>query len=90
MHCPDILQSEINHLRRALGRCDYPNWVISRVQHKVLNNNWEGTSNNHPSNPTNNTIQPQLHNQETTTTVQHTTAGQTTIITAPTVGTRPQ
>ena len=28
---PDSLQSEINHVRRALGRCNYPNWAISKV-----------------------------------------------------------
>ena len=67
---PDILQSEINHLKRALGRCNYPNWAISRVQHKVLNNNWEDTSNNHPSNPNNNnlptTTQSRDNNKSTT------------------------
>ena len=50
---PDLLQSEINHLRRALGKCNYPTWVINRVQHKVLSNNWEDTNNNNSINPTN-------------------------------------
>ena len=43
---PELLQSEINHLRRALEKCNYPTWAINRVQQKVLNNNWEDTSNN--------------------------------------------
>ena len=55
---PDLLQSEINHLRRALGKCKYPNWAINRVQHKVLSNNWEDTNNNHSTNPSNNNNNP--------------------------------
>ena len=34
-----------------MGRCNYPNWAISKVQNKVLNNNWEG--NNPETNPSN-------------------------------------
>ena len=49
---PVLLQSEINHLRRALGRCNYPNWAISKVQNKVLNNNQE--ENSPHTNPSNN------------------------------------
>ena len=48
---PDLLQREIDHLRSTLGRCNYPNWAISKVQNKVLNNNWEG--NNPEINPSN-------------------------------------
>ena len=48
----DLLQSEIDHLRRALGRCNSCNWAISKVQNKVLNNNWE--NNNPETNPSNN------------------------------------
>ena len=48
----ELLQDELNHLRKALGKCIYPTWAIKRVQHKVLNNNWEDTSNN--NNPINN------------------------------------
>ena len=49
----ELLQGELNHLKRVLGKCNYPSWAIKRVQQKVLNNNWEDTSNN---NPTNNNI----------------------------------
>ena len=55
-----------------LGRCNYPNWAINRVQHKVLNNNWEDTNNNHSTNPSNNnndpvtTIQSRDNNNSTT------------------------
>ena len=48
-----LLQWELNHLRRALGKCNYPSWAIKRVQQKVLNKNWEDTSQN---NSTNNNI----------------------------------
>ena len=34
----ELLQDELNHLRRALGKCCYHTWVIIRVQQKVLNN----------------------------------------------------
>ena len=57
---PDLLQSEINHFRRTLGRCNYPNWAISKVQNKVLNNNQE--DNSPPTNPSNNN-----NSQDTTT-----------------------
>ena len=50
---PELLQGEINHLRRALGKCKYPNWAINRGQHKVLSNNWEDTNNNNSINPSN-------------------------------------
>ena len=29
---PELLQGEINHLRRALEKCNYPTWAINRVQ----------------------------------------------------------
>ena len=67
---PYLLQSEINHLRRALGRCNYPNWAISKVQIKVLNNNQE--ENSPSTNPSNNknsqatTIQNMDSNNSTT------------------------
>ena len=51
---PDMLQSEINHFRWALGRCNYPYWAISKVQSKVLSNKWEETNNSPPANPSNN------------------------------------
>ena len=40
----ELLQGELNHLRRALGKCNYPSWATKRVQQKVLNSNWEDTS----------------------------------------------
>ena len=46
-------QGELNHPRRALGKCNYPTWAIKRVQQKVLNNNWEDTSNNNSTNTSN-------------------------------------
>ena len=30
----ELLQGELNHLRRALGKCNYPTWAIKRVQQK--------------------------------------------------------
>ena len=49
----ELLQGELNHLRRALGKCNYPSWAIKRVKQKVLNNNREDTS--HSSSTNNNT-----------------------------------
>ena len=49
----ELLQGELNQLRRALGKCNYPNWTIKRVQQKVLNN-WEATSRNNPTTTNNN------------------------------------
>ena len=49
----ELLQGELNHLRRALGKCNYPTWAIKRVQQKVLNNNQEDTSSNNPVNNNN-------------------------------------
>ena len=28
----ELLQGELNHLKRVLGKCNYPSWVIKRVQ----------------------------------------------------------
>ena len=49
----ELLQGELNHLRRALDKCNYPSWAIKRVQQKVLNINWEDTSNNNSTNTSN-------------------------------------
>ena len=49
----ELLQGELNHLRRALGKCNYPTWAIKRVQQKVLNNNPKYISNNNPTNTSN-------------------------------------
>ena len=43
---PELLKEELNHLRRALDKCNYPHWPIKRIQNKVLNNNQEDTGNN--------------------------------------------
>ena len=58
--CMDLglLQSEINHSRRALKKCKYPNWAINKVQHKILSNNWEDTTNNNLTNSSNNNNNP--------------------------------
>ena len=48
----------MGHLRSTLGRCNYPNWAISKVQNKVLNNNQEGNNSEiNPSNSDNNNAQ---------------------------------
>ena len=52
---PELLQRELQHLRKALGKCNYPSWAINKVQSKVLNSNWEDPSNNNLQNTRNNT-----------------------------------
>ena len=52
---PELLQRELQHLRKALGRCNYPPWAINKVQNKVLNSDWEDHSNNNLQNTSNNT-----------------------------------
>ena len=47
---PELLKEELNHLRGAMGKCNYPHWAIKRVQNKVLNNNQEDTGNNNRTN----------------------------------------
>ena len=47
---PELLKEELNHLRRALGKCNYPHLAIKRVQNKVLNNNQEDAGNNNNTN----------------------------------------
>ena len=42
---PEHFKKELQHLREALVRFKYPNWAISRVQNKYINNNWEGDIN---------------------------------------------
>ena len=49
----ELLQGELNHLRRVLCKCNYPNWAIKRVQQKVLNNNWEDKNSNNRTNNNN-------------------------------------
>ena len=43
---PELLQRELQHLRKALARCKYPRWAINKVQSKILNSNQEDSSNN--------------------------------------------
>ena len=52
----ELLQRELKHLRKALVRCKYPHWAINKVQNKVLNSNWEDSSNNNEQHSGNNTI----------------------------------
>ena len=47
---PELLQRELQHLRTALGKCNYPPWAINKVQNKVINSNWEDPSNNNLQN----------------------------------------
>ena len=49
----ELLQGELNHLRGALGKCNYPTWAIKKGTTKHFNNNWEDTSNNNPVNNNN-------------------------------------
>ena len=43
---PELLQGELQHLRKALVKCKYPHWAINRVQSEFLNSNQEDSSNN--------------------------------------------
>ena len=36
----ELLNKEIQHLRRALTKCKYPKWVLDKVERKLLNNSW--------------------------------------------------
>ena len=51
---PELLQRELQHLRKALVKCKYPHWAINRVQSKFLNSNWENSSNNNLQDKSNN------------------------------------
>ena len=58
----ELLQRELQHLRKALVRCRYPHWTINKVQSKVLNSNWEDSGNNnlqHTGNKTTNNMEQQ-------------------------------
>ena len=70
---PELLQNEINHLRRALGKCSYPAWAINEVQNKVLNNNWGDPSNNSSANQNNidNSQASTMHTRDNTITQTH-------------------
>ena len=51
----ELLDTEIKHLREAMGKCKYPTWAINKVQSKVLNNNQgeKGNTNNNQAQSTN-------------------------------------
>ena len=51
---PELLQRELQYLRKALIRCKYPHWAIHRVHSKFLNSNWEDSSNNNLQDTSNN------------------------------------
>ena len=70
---PELLHNEIDHLRMALGKCNYPAWTINRVQNKVLNNNWEDHSNNSSANQNNinNSQAPTTQTRDNNTTQTH-------------------
>ena len=66
----DNLQGELQHLRRALSKCNYPSWAIKKVQNKVLNYNQEDSNNNNPNENNNNngtTTQSDQQNNSITT-----------------------
>ena len=42
----ELLQRELQHLRKALGKCNYPPWANNKVQNILINSNWEDPSNN--------------------------------------------
>ena len=43
---PQLLQEEEEHLQQALMRCQYPNWALNKVKHKLRNPATRSTSNN--------------------------------------------
>ena len=45
-----LLDKELQHLKEALVRCNYPRWAMNKVQNKVINGNWEEIGNTHVSN----------------------------------------
>ena len=46
----DLLDEELQHLKRALVRCKYPRWAINKVINKVINGNREDSGNTQVSN----------------------------------------
>ena len=42
---PELFNEELQHVREALVRCNYPRWVINKIQNKVINGNQEGNGN---------------------------------------------
>ena len=62
---PELLQKELQHLRKALEKCNYPSWAINRVQSKVLNSNQEDHSNNNQQSTNSNTNNSWEHPNQT-------------------------
>ena len=61
---PGLLQKDLQHLREALGKSNYPPWAINKVQNKVINSNWEDPNNNNLQNTSNNSSNsPEQQNQ---------------------------
>ena len=63
---PELLQRELQHLRKALGKCNYPPWPINKVQNKVMNSNWEDPRNNlqNNGNISNNNLRHLTHTRD--------------------------
>ena len=64
---PELLQKELNTLRNAMGKCNYPSWAINKVQNKVLNNN-QGEHGSNQHNTCTKNQQQVDSNQDTSTT----------------------
>ena len=43
---PELLNEELQHLKDALSKCKYTRWAINKVQNKLINGNWEGSTDN--------------------------------------------
>ena len=43
---PQLLQKQEEHLQQALMRCQYPNWALNKVKHKMRNPGTRATVNN--------------------------------------------
>ena len=40
----DLLNRDINHIRKLLTKCKYPKWALDKVERKLLNNNQENSN----------------------------------------------
>ena len=60
-----LLQRELQHLRKALVRCKYPHWAINRVHSKLLYSNQEDSSNNNLHHTNNNLSSGMEHQTQT-------------------------
>ena len=38
---PELLNQEIQHLRKALTKCKYPKWVLDNIERRFISNNQE-------------------------------------------------